>query len=68
MITTTVPEGGVTATAPILRSIVFVCVRDVTKMPSAESAFRAVYDGDRQITRITPVQGDYSLDELVEWF
>ena len=37
-------------------------------MASAEAAFRAVYDGDRQITRIIPVQGDYSLDELVEWF
>ena len=68
MITTTVPEGGLRRRRRSCESIVFVCVRDITKMASAEAVFGAVYDGDRQITRIIPVQGEDSLDELVEWF
>ena len=50
------------------RSIVFVYMLDVTKTASAEAAFRAAYSGDREITQIIPVQGDYSFDQLVEWF
>ena len=50
------------------KSIVYVYMQDVTKTAAAEVAFRAAYSGDRKITQIIPVQGDYSLDQLVEWF
>ena len=50
------------------KSIVYVYMQDVTKTAAAEAAFRAAYSGDRMITQIIPVQGDYSLDQLVEWF
>ena len=50
------------------KSIVYVYMQDVTKTAAAEAAFRAAYSGDRKITQIIPVQGDYSLDQLVEWF
>ena len=50
------------------KSIVYVYMQDVTKTAAAEAAFRAAYSCDRKITQIIPVQGDYSLDQLVEWF
>ncbi len=50
------------------KSIVYVYMKDVTKTATAEAAFRAAYSGDHQITQIIPVQGDYSFDQLVEWF
>ncbi len=50
------------------KSIVYVYMQDVTKAPAAEAAFRAAYHGDREVTQIIPVQGDYSLDQLFEWF
>ena len=50
------------------KSIVYVYMQDVTKTAAAEVAFRAAYSGDLTITQIIPVQGDYSLDQLVEWF
>ena len=50
------------------KSIVYVYMQDITKTASAEAAFRAAYDGDREVTQIIPVQGDYSFDKLVEWF
>ena len=50
------------------KSIVFVYMLDVTNTAAAEAAFRAAYHGSREITQIIPVQGDYSLDQLVEWF
>ncbi len=50
------------------KSIVYVYMLDVTKTAAAEAAFHAAYHGDREITQIIPVQGDYSLDQLVEWF
>ena len=50
------------------KSIVYVYMKDVTKTAAAEAAFRAAYSGDHQITQIIPVQGDYSFDQLVEWF
>ena len=50
------------------KSIVFVYMRDVTKTAAAVAAFRAAYSGDREVTQIIPVQGDYSFDQLVEWF
>ena len=50
------------------KSIVYVYMLDVTKTAAAEAAFRAAYYGDREISQIIPVQGDYSLDQLVEWY
>ena len=50
------------------KSIAYVYMLDITKKESAEAAFRAAYNGDREITRIIPVQGDYSFDQLLEWF
>ena len=50
------------------KSIAYVYMLDITKKESAEAAFRAAYNGDRDITRIIPVQGDFPFDQLVEWF
>ena len=50
------------------KSIVYVYMLDVTKTAAAEAAFRAAYSGDRKIAQIIPVQGDYSFDQLVEWY
>ena len=50
------------------KSIVYVYMLDVTKTAAAEAAFRAAYYGDREVTQIIPVQGDYSFDQLFEWF
>ena len=50
------------------KSIAYVYMLDITKKESAEAAFRAAYNGDREITRVLPVQGDYSFDQLLEWF
>ena len=50
------------------KSIVYVYMLDVTKTAAAEAAFRAAYHGSHEIARIIPVQGDYSFDQLVEWF
>ncbi len=50
------------------KSIVYVYMLDVTKRDAAEAAFRAAYHGDREIAQIIPVQGDYSFDQLFEWF
>ena len=50
------------------KSIVYVYMKDIAKVEAAEAAFRAAYGGDRQITQVIPVQGDYSFDQLVEWF
>ena len=49
------------------KSIAYVYMQDVTKTTAAEKAFNAAYNGSRNITKIIPVQGDYSLDDLVEW-
>ena len=50
------------------KSIVYVYMLDVTKTAAAEAVLRAAYYGDREISQIIPVQGDYSLDQLVEWY
>ena len=50
------------------KSVVYVYMQDVTKTDSAEATFRAAYQGRREVTQIIPVQGDYSLDQLVEWY
>ena len=50
------------------KSIVYVYKLDITKTAAAEAAFRAAHGDDDDITQIIPVQGDYSLDQLVEWY
>ena len=47
---------------------VYVYMQDVTKAAEAETAFRAAQGKDAQYTRIVPVQGRYSMDDLVDWF
>ena len=48
-------------------STVYVYMKDITETTAAETAFRAAYSKDSEITRIVPVQADHSLDELVNW-
>ena len=50
------------------KSTVYVYMKDVVEAEAAEAAFRAAYSGDRKVTQVIPVQGDYSFDQLVEWF
>ena len=50
------------------KSIVFVYMLDVTKTAAAEAAFRSAYHGSHDVAQIIAVQGDYSFDQLVEWF
>ena len=49
-------------------SVVYVYMLDPTKASEAEMAFRAVHTKDRKYTKVVPVQGLYSLDELTDWF
>ena len=49
-------------------STVYVYMVDVTKDAEAEAAFRAIQNKDAQYTRIVPVQGNHSMDDLVDWF
>ena len=46
----------------------YVFMLDPGNIAAAEAAFRAAYRGKRQITDVVPVQGDYSFDQLLEWF
>ena len=46
----------------------YVYMTDVTNIEAAEAAFRASYNGDRTVSQIVPVQGSYTLDQLVDWF
>ena len=46
----------------------YVFMLDPGNHAAAEAAFRAAYRGKRQITDVVPVQGDYSFDQLLEWF
>ena len=50
------------------RSHVYVYVVDTSETESAEAAFRQAYNGRRSVTQITPVQGQFRFDQLVEWF
>lgn len=50
------------------KSTVYVYMKDVTKTAAAETAFRAAYSGDRQVSQVIAVQGAYSFDQLVGWF
>ena len=48
---------------------VFVYMLDLTQVESAEAAFREAYsDGQRAITQITPVQGDYAFNDWLGWY
>lgn len=49
-------------------STVYVYMLDVTKAAEAEAAFRAAQNKDAQYTRVVPVQGNHSMDDLVDWF
>ena len=50
-------------------SIAYVYMKDPSKVEAAKAAFRIAYaGGQRQITQIVPVQGDYSFDDLVRWY
>ena len=46
----------------------YVFMLDPGNIAATEAAFRAAYRGKRQITDVVPVQGDYSFDQLLEWF
>ena len=48
-------------------TVAYVYMKDITETAAAETAFRAAYAKDSEITRIVPVQTDHSLDELVDW-
>ena len=50
------------------KSHVQVYMVDTSKAQSAEAAFREAYNGRRSVTQITPVQGQFRFDQLVEWF
>ena len=48
---------------------VYVYMLDPSNTAAAESAFAEAYGSDAQsVTQITPVQGQYSFDDLVRWF
>lgn len=49
-------------------SVVYVYMTDPTDIASAEEAFRAAYNGRRNITTVTPIQGEYAFDDLLTWF
>ena len=49
------------------KSHVYVYMLDTSKTESAEAAFREAYNGMHTVTRITPVQGQFRFDQLVEW-
>ena len=49
------------------KSHVYVYMLDTSKTESAEVAFREAYNGMHTVTRITPVQGQFRFDQLVEW-
>ena len=47
----------------------FVFMLDPDNRAAAEAAFHAAYvGGQREITRVVPVQGDFSFADLVEWY
>ena len=49
-------------------STVYVYMLDVTKTAEAERAFRVAMGESSEYTRIVPVRGRYSMDDLVDWF
>lgn len=49
------------------KSHVQVYMVDTSKTEAAETAFREAYNGMHTVTQITPVQGQFRFDQLVEW-
>ena len=49
-------------------SIAYVFMTDPTEVAAAKAALRAAYDGSRNITTITPVQGAYAFNDLLAWY
>lgn len=49
-------------------TIAYVFMMDTSDPQYAEDAFRSAYSKSHRIQQIIPVQGDYSFDELVEWY
>ena len=49
------------------RAVAYVYMLDPSEIASAREVFRAIYHGDRRITRIVPVQGNYAYSDLVRW-
>ena len=35
---------------------------------AARDAFQAAYKGNRTVTQITPIKGEYAFDDLLTWF
>ena len=50
------------------RAVAYVYMLDPSDAGAAEEAFRDVYRGNRQITRIVPAQGNYEYSDLLRWF
>ena len=48
-------------------STVYVYMKDTSRTAAAETALRAALHDDSQYTNIVPVNGKYSMDELVAW-
>ena len=47
----------------------YVYMRDPSNVEAAKAAFTKAYGEDsRLVTKITPVQGEYSLNDLVRWY
>ena len=50
------------------RAVAYVYMLDPSDAGAAEEVFRDVYRGNRQITRILPVPGNYAYSDLLRWF
>ena len=50
------------------RAVAYVYMLDPSDTGAVEEAFRDVYRGNRQITRIVPAQGNYAYSDLLRWF
>lgn len=49
-------------------TIAYVFMKDTSDPQYVEDAFRSAYGDTQRFQQIIPVQGDYSFDELVEWY
>ena len=47
---------------------VFVFMTDPSQTNAARDAFQAAYKGNRTVTQITPIKGEYAFDDLLTWF
>ena len=41
---------------------------DPSQTNAARDAFQAAYKGNRTVTQITPIKGEYAFDDLLTWF